>query len=111
VAALREGTGAAAQEIHAWLGPCIGPAHFEVGPEVAQAFAADADCLAWRPRPDGDPRWRADLPALARARLRRAGLRLISGGRWCTVADPSWFFSYRRDGVTGRFAAAAWRRA
>jgi polyphenol oxidase len=110
VAALVQGVGAVPQEIHAWLGPCIGPAHFEVGPEVAEAFAADSQHLQFRPRPDGDARWLADLPALARARLRRAGLHRISGGEWCTVSDPSRFFSYRRDRVTGRFAAAVWRR-
>lgn len=109
VAALAAGTGAASADMHAWLGPCIGPAQFEVGPEVAEAFAADAGCLTWQPRPDGDARWRADLPALARARLQRAGLRRISGGGWCTVSDPSRFFSYRRDRITGRFAATVWR--
>jgi polyphenol oxidase len=112
VAVLGQGAGAAPGEIHAWLGPCIGPKHFEVGPEVAEAFAADAQHLRFHPRPDGDARWLADLPALARARLRRAGLHpaRISGGAWCTVAEPSRFFSYRRDRVTGRFAAAVWRR-
>lgn len=110
VAALVQGAGARPAEVHAWLGPCIGPAAFEVGPEVAEAFAEDAACLVYRPRPDGDPRWFADLPALARARLQRAGLVHIGGGAWCTVADSARFFSYRRDGVTGRFAAAVWRR-
>lgn len=111
VEALAAGAGVRPAELHAWLGPCIGPASFEVGPEVAEAFSEDAHALVYSPRPDGDPRWRADLPALARARLRRAGLARIGGGAWCTVADPSGFFSYRRDGVTGRFAAAVWRRS
>lgn len=110
VAALCDGAGVAPAELQAWLGPCIGPTAFEVGPEVREAFAADAAHLVYRPRPDGEARWLADLPALARARLRRAGVRELSGGAWCTVGDRSRFFSYRRDGVTGRFAAAVWRR-
>lgn len=110
LAALRDGAGADPSEVHAWLGPCIGPAHFEVGPEVAEAFASDASALRYTPRSDGLPRWHADLPALARARLQRAGVTQLSGGSWCTMSDPSRFFSYRRDRVTGRLAAAVWRR-
>lgn len=109
VAALCEGSRTDPADLRAWLGPCIGAEAFEVGAEVCAAFPSDPDCLVLRPRPDGDPRWRADLPGLARARLRRLGLRRISGGRWCTVSEPSRFFSYRRDGVTGRLAAAVWR--
>jgi copper oxidase (laccase) domain-containing protein len=78
---------------------------------VLQAFGAepierDQPRFTWRPRADGAPRWRADLPALARDRLQRLGVQRISGGNWCTVADASRFFSFRRDGVTGRMAAA-----
>ena len=109
-AALCEGTGVEPASLQAWLGPCIGPEAFEVGPEVRAAFEADAVHLRYQPRPDGDPRWRADLAALARARLQRLGLVQICGGGWCTVSTPSRFFSYRRDGRTGRFAAAVWRR-
>lgn len=110
VAALCEGSGTEPARLHAWLGPCIGPQAFEVGAEVRDAFPADPQFLVYRPRPDDDPRWRADLAGLARARLRRLGLTLVSGGTWCTVSDASRFFSYRRDGVTGRLAAAVWRR-
>lgn len=110
VIALCEGTGAAPEDLLAWMGPCIGPTAFEVGPEVREAFDADAEHLRWTPRTDGTPRWHADLPALARARLQRAGVRQVTGGAWCTVSEPSRFFSYRRDGVTGRLAAAVWRR-
>ena len=110
VAALCEGTGVEPAGLCAWLGPCIGPEAFEVGPEVRAAFEADAQHLRYQPRPDGDPRWRADLAGLARARLQGLGLLQISGGHWCTVSAPSRFFSYRRDGRTGRFAAAVWRR-
>ena len=107
---LCEGTGAEPGDLLAWLGPCIGPQAFEVGADVRDAFADDAALLRYTPRADGDPRWHADLAGLARARLQRLGLSRVHGGTWCTVGDPSRFFSYRRDGVTGRFAAAIWRR-
>lgn len=102
-------------ELRAWLGPCIGPAAFEVGAEVLEAFgqaadAADAARFKWRPRADGAPRWLADLPALARDALRASGVRQVGGGDWCTVSDPSRFFSHRRDRLSGRFGAAVWRR-
>ena len=109
VSALCEGTGVERASLSAWLGPSIGAQAFEVGAEVRDAFEVDAMHLVFSPRPDGDPRWRADLAALARARLHRAGVGQVSGGRWCTVSDPSRFFSYRRDGVCGRMAAAVWR--
>lgn len=113
--ALCEGAGCAPDEVRVWLGPCIGPAAFEVGAEVLQAFgqapaAPDPARFAHRPRPDGSERWLANLPQLARDRLAAAGAGRVSGGAWCTVADASRFFSYRRDGVTGRLAAAVWRQ-
>ena len=101
--------GCARSELHAWLGPCIGPGQFEVGADVFEAFGggtAFAPCT----HPDGRPRWLADLPALARARLTRAGVERVSGGQWCTVSDTARFYSFRRDGVTGRMAAAIWLR-
>src|SRR5512139_3916172 len=106
--------GGAPSRVRAWLGPCIGPRHFEVGADVLQAFGveprpADAVAFRWTPRPDGAPRWHADLLALARQRLQRAGVTWIGGGRWCTADNRSRFFSFRRDGVTGRHAAAIWR--
>lgn len=100
-------------EILAWLGPCIGPDAFEVGPEVKSAFEArDAGAAAlFRPGPRG--KWLADLPGLARRRLQALGVSRIYGNdgsaAWCTVADPSRFFSHRRDRVSGRLAAAVWR--
>ncbi len=99
----------------AWLGPCIGPQSFEVGSDVLEGFGVAPDgpadpAFTWRPRADGSARWLADLPALARRRLEMAGLRQISGGQWCTVQDRSRFFSFRRDRVTGRQAAAVWLR-
>jgi hypothetical protein len=115
LAALRVGADAPAGHLVAWLGPCIGPGHFEVGAEVLQAFghrpgAADTACFVARPRADGAPRWLAHLQRLAVARLQRAGVREISVADECTVADASRFFSFRRDGVTGRLAASVWRR-
>jgi hypothetical protein len=125
VAALEEGAGIAPPRLQAWLGACIGPAAFEVGADVLQSFGAVAaseaparcdHCTAagvrfvWSPRPDGAPRWRADLAALARERLRALGVVHIQASGRCTVAEPSAFFSFRRDGVTGRMAAAIWRR-
>ncbi|MDD2730399.1 MAG: peptidoglycan editing factor PgeF [Malikia sp.] len=106
--------------LRVWLGPCIGPLAFEVGPEVARAFmAADpesASAFSLLPgRSDG--KRLADLPALARMRLRRLGIELITGNDgsagWCTVTQASRFFSHRRDaaslGSTGRMAASIWR--
>ena len=95
-------------ELQAWLGACIGPGRFEVGPDVLEAFGADplGESPAFVPFKPG--KWHANLPLLAHERLQAAGVRAISGGNWCTVQEPSRFFSFRRDGVTGRMAAAAW---
>ena len=114
VAALCQAAGTGPDQLLAWLGPCIGPAAFEVGPDVLLAFGADLhqpDPALFVPSAGrhGSPRWHADLPALARRRLAALGLQHVSGGRHCTVADASRFFSFRRDGCagpTGRMAAA-----
>jgi YfiH family protein len=101
----------AAHEVVVWLGPCIGPRAFEVGPDVPAAFAgADAAHFTPRAHPDGRPRWLADLAGLARDRLQCLGVRSVSGGGWCTFEDASRFYSFRRDGITGRMAAAVWLR-
>lgn len=115
LAALCGAAGCAPGEIAAWLGPCIGPRRFEVGADVLEAFGVapgGEDGSAFRPcpAPGGDARWLADLPRLARERLARAGVRLVAGGHWCTVEDAQRFYSYRRDRVTGRQAAAVWIR-
>ncbi len=105
----------AARRTLAWLGPCIGPRAFEVGPEVRDAFAAvDPSATAcFVPHPQNSGKWLADLPALARLRLRALGIERVFGNdgtdAWCTVASASRFFSHRRDRVSGRFAAAIWR--
>ena len=96
----------------AWLGPCIGPDAFEVGPEVRDAFAAHDPRAASLFRPLGGGKWLADLPGLARRRLQALGIDRVYGNdgsaAWCTVSNPSMFFSHRRDGVSGRFAASVW---
>ncbi|MGI4776583.1 MAG: peptidoglycan editing factor PgeF [Janthinobacterium lividum] len=97
----------------AWLGPCIGPREFEVGDEVKAAFETQASEAAACFVPSSTSgKWRADLPALARQRLRAAGIEKVHGNdgsdAWCTVRNPLRFFSYRRDGVGGRFAACVW---
>jgi YfiH family protein len=96
----------------AWLGPAIGPRAFEVGDEVRAAFvAADATAaLAFVPGDIGG-KWRCDLYALARLRLAACGVKQVFGGDFCTFSEPERFFSYRRDGRTGRMAALIWRAA
>jgi YfiH family protein len=101
--------------LHAYLGPAIGPRAFEVGDEVRDAFLAAAapaeqeavEC-AFIARADAPGKHWADLYALARLRLARLGVTSITGGDHCTVTDRAHFFSYRRDGVTGRMAALIW---
>ncbi len=92
----------------AWLGPAIGPQHFEVGEEVRRAFTASDESAASAFVPNERGRWRCDLRSLARLRLNRAGVGRIFGGDWCTYSDPARFFSYRRDGECGRMAALIW---
>ncbi|WP_431512311.1 peptidoglycan editing factor PgeF [Variovorax sp. DAIF25] len=106
--------GQAGSEVIAWLGPCIGPSAFEVGAEVKAAFEAHVPEAAGCFRPGAAPgKWLADLPALARQRLRALGIDRVHGNdggdAWCTVRNASGFFSHRRDGVSGRFAALVWK--
>jgi len=110
IAALCSAAGCEPSRLQAWLGACIGPRKFEVGADVLEAFGADPDALAESSAflPVRPGKWHADLPRLARDRLHAAGLRAVSGGEWCTVEERSRFFSFRRDGVTGRMAAAVW---
>lgn len=111
-----------AQDLQVWLGPCIGPQAFEVGPEVREAFSSTyplgvdpAQVLACFTPSVGDRYW-ADLPQLARLRWRALGVSALYGNdgspEWCTVSRESLFFSHRRDsrslGSTGRQAAGIW---
>lgn len=106
VAAFRSPPG----KVRAWLGPAIGPCHFEVGQEVRTAFLAaaapaDRELTARAFAPAGLPdKWLADLYALARIRLLRAGLGSIAGDKVCTICNHDRFYSYRLQPVTGRFA-------
>ncbi|MDX1370787.1 peptidoglycan editing factor PgeF, partial [Pseudomonas sp.] len=95
-------------EIVAWLGPAIGPEAFEVGDEVREAFIArhaDSASAFTASRPG---HWLADIYALARTRLAATGVSQVYGGEFCTYSDSARFFSYRRDGVTGRMATLIW---
>jgi copper oxidase (laccase) domain-containing protein len=115
VAALCRAAACAPEDVVAWIGASIGPSAFEVGEDVLQAFGAGQprgvplSLFVHAPRPDGSPRWKADLPGLARARLGAVGVAQVSGSGLCTASDPSRFFSFRRDGLTGRMAASIWR--
>lgn len=92
----------------AWLGPAIGPEAFEVGAEVRAAFVAhdSAAANAFRARPGG--KYLADIYQLARQRLAALGITAVYGGGLCTVGDGARFYSYRRDGVTGRMVSLIW---
>ena len=111
---------AQAADTLAWLGPCIGPQAFEVGPEVRAAFCDHIAAAVQHFQPAGagsTGKYLADLAGLARQRLRAAGVTQIYGNdstpRWCTVGNPSRFYSHRRDSVrlgsSGRFAVCIWR--
>ncbi len=93
----------------AWLGPAIGPKVFEVGDEVRQQFMAQNPRAANAFQPSSIPeRWLADIYLLARQRLARLGIKNIYGGHCCTYSDAERFYSYRRDGVTGRMVSLIW---
>lgn len=100
--------GVPANELLVWLGPAIGPKYFEVGDEVRTAFLAHDSAAASAFLPQLPGKWLADIYTLARQRLQAAGIDAISGGDFCTVSDSARFFSYRRDGVTGRMASLIW---
>jgi YfiH family protein len=96
------------ERLMAWLGPAIGPQAFEVGGEVREIFlAADAGAAqAFAAAADG--KWLCDIYRLARRRLQALGIRRVAGADFCTVNDTERWFSYRRDGVTGRMASLVW---
>ena len=113
--AVCEAASCAPGEVRVWLGACIGPAHFEVGADVLRAFGRDpgaagggADGRFAARGPAHPGKWLADLPGLARDRLLAAGARDVCGAPACTYEDAAACYSYRRDGVTGRMAAAVW---
>jgi YfiH family protein len=103
--------GIAPGELLAYLGPAIGPAAFEVGSDVRDAFIADDTEAADSFKPHRPNKWLADLFKLARLRLVRSGVHQIYGSELCTYSDPARFYSHRRDQVTGRMAALIWLAA
>jgi YfiH family protein len=105
------------EQVRVWLGPCIGPDAFEVGDDVRVAFGATEMSSPmqryFKPHPTHAGKWLADLAGLARSRLQNLGVASVAGNdsttEWCTVTQRSRLFSFRRDGVTGRFAVCIWR--
>jgi YfiH family protein len=99
--------GTPARELVAWMGPAAGPAAYEIGAEVFEAFVSRdprAEAAFAPTRPD---HWNVDLHALAKQRLADVGVTGVHGGGLCTISDPR-FFSHRRDQRTGRMATLAW---
>ena len=92
----------------AWLGPAIGPNAFEVGADVREAFCRHDAAAQQAFVPRGKDKWLCDLYLLARQRLAGLGVRRVSGGECCTFGDAQRFYSYRRDGITGRMASCIW---
>jgi YfiH family protein len=109
VAAMRA---AGAGDITAWMGPAIGPTAFEVGQDVfdsfAQALPGQDIGFAFTRRPERGGKYLADMFALARLMLERDGVTSVAGGVHCTAVERDRFYSYRRDGVTGRQASLIW---
>lgn len=92
----------------AWLGPAIGPGKFQVGHEVREQLIATDSQMANAFRPCDETNWYADLYHIARKQLIRCGVENIYGGQGCTYSQTERFFSYRRDGATGRMASLIW---
>ena len=106
---------APASEVLAWLGPAIGPASFVVGDEVREQFcqqwvAYGVDGVAQCFTASGEAQWQCDLYALARLQLGRLGVSGVFGGGEDTCADSRRFYSYRRDGDTGRMVSLIWKQ-
>lgn len=99
-----------AEQILAWLGPAIGPQAFEVGREVRAQFMAKAPQAEQAFVPHGD-KWLGNLYLIAQQRLQVLGVSHIYGGSECTYTDEARFFSFRRDGDTGRMASLIWLSA
>jgi len=97
-----------AAKLLAWMGPGAGPARYEIGENVYAAFVDRDAGAASAFAPTRPGHWLADLPALARRRLAAAGVRRVYGGNECTISDPARWYSYRRDGATGRMASLIW---
>jgi YfiH family protein len=96
--------------VHAWIGPAIGPKHFEVGQDVYQAFCESMPqaAVAFNALPKKG-KWLADLALIAELRMRLAGVMVITQSNRCTYSESDNFFSYRRENMTGRMASFIWR--
>ncbi|MGX4640262.1 peptidoglycan editing factor PgeF [Massilia sp. SYSU DXS3249] len=109
IAAMRA---AGAGGITAWMGPAIGPTAFEVGQDVFDSFAAALPGhdvgFAFVRHPERGGKYTADMFALARLMLEEDGITSVAGGLHCTAVERDRFYSYRRDGVTGRQASLIW---
>lgn len=96
------------EQLMAWLGPAIGPEAFEVGDEVREQFISLDSKNQYYFKPSPNKRWLADIYALARHQLQTLSVMSIYGGGYCTVRDAERFYSYRRDGSSGRMASLIW---
>src|SRR5690606_4437553 len=103
-----EALGAPAEDVVAWLGPAIGRAAFEVGDEVRAAFAEQGFSVGRAVERNARGRWQADLYALARESLNRAGVAAVYGGEHCTSTESDRFCSHRRSAPCGRMASLIW---
>ncbi len=108
LAATIEAMARPADQLLAWLGPAIGPQRYEVGDEVRQKFIQQNAFNRSAFIPSSHHRWFADLYQLARNQLYSMGIQHVFGGGFCTYSDARRFFSYRRNGVTGRMASLIW---
>lgn len=100
-----------AQELLIWLGPAIGATAYEVGDEVRDSFIQQHAHSAAAFQPTRPGHWLMNIYQLARLRLQQYGVEAIYGGQECTYTDAQRFYSYRRDGVTGRMASLIWINA
>jgi len=89
-------------DLLAWMGPAIGPCHYEVGDDVRDHFSSDLGFTL-----NDNNRWQMDLYAIAKAQLESSDVEVFGGG-FCTYCDEARFFSYRRDGTTGRMGGFIW---
>ncbi|GAW85887.1 laccase domain-containing protein [Bathymodiolus platifrons methanotrophic gill symbiont] len=96
-------------ELYAWLGPAIGTQCFEVSDDVRNAFTNKSAQFASAFKKHTEDKYLADIYQIARILLNKAGVKQIYGGQYCTVTDKERFFSYRRDGQTGRMATMIWK--
>ncbi len=96
------------RDLRVWIGPGIGSAAFEIGNEVRQALQGPAE--AYRPSEQNTVRWMANLPVLAKQRFAELDVTAVQASGLCTYTEVDRFFSFRRDGQTGRMATLIWKQ-